>query len=302
MGISTLSSVITGDFITNIASGSASSKPKIGLTKEPDEPLSVTLQRGARGAAASIQALNSGISYINIAADYTQNMLDVVNALDRLVQKAGKGNITPSNARLYRQRFDELAQGYEELVVGSVVKGRDLLATDQIGAILAGGGLNPERVDELEAAFKKVSSFSGVEITATGETMASGQLFPAQDFYRAVRQATRDPEDPPQNDDGSASFSKIKIAVKEIRTKVQKNIDALVEAADLVQKNIALVRATGFAFLDASKTVDGSQDADSVALQVRGAIRSQAAGSLGESHNLNAMLAAGLLAVAKASK
>ena len=302
MGISTLSTIITGDFITNIASGSGSSKPKIGITKEPDEPLSVTLQRGARGAAASIQALNSGISYINIAADYTQNMLEVVNALDKLVQKAGKGNITPSNARLYRQQFDELAQGYEKLVVGSVVKGRDLLATDEMAAILRKGGLDSEKVDELEAAFKKVTSFSGVEITATGETMASGQLFPAQDFYRAVRQATRDPEDPPQNDDGSAAFQKIKIAVKSIRTKVQNNIDALNEAADLVQKNIELVRATGFAFLDASKTVDGSQNADTVALQVRGAIRSQAAGSLAEAHNLNAMLSAGLLAITEQDK
>jgi hypothetical protein len=297
MGISTLGTIITGDFITNIASGSGSSKPKIGISKAPDEPLSVTLQRGARGAAASIQALNSGITYINIAADYTQNMLEVVNALDKLVQKAGKGNITPSNARLYRQQFDELAQGYEKLVVGSVVKGRDLLATDEMAAILRKGGLDSEKVDELEAAFKKVTSFSGVEITATGETMASGQLFPAQDFYRAVRQATRDPEDPPQNDDGSAAFQKIKIAVKSIRTKVQNNIDALNEAADLVQKNIELVRATGFAFLDASKTVDGSQNADTVALQVRGAIRSQAAGSLAEAHNLNAMLSAGLLAI-----
>jgi hypothetical protein len=302
MGISTLSTVITGDFITNIASGGSSSKPAIGVTKQPEEALSVTLQRGARGAAASIQALNSGISYINIAADYTQNMLDVVDALDTLVKKAGKGNITPTNARLYRQKFDDLAKGYEELVVGSVVKGRDLLATDQMGAILAKGGLDPERVAELQAAFKKISTFSGVEVTSTGETMASGQLFPAEDFYRAIRQATRDPEDPPQVDDGSASFSKIKIAVKEIHDKVKKNIDALNEAAGLVQKNIALVRATGFAFLDASKTVDGSQNADTVALQVRGAIRSQAAGSMGEAHNLNAMLAAGLLAVAQASK
>jgi methyl-accepting chemotaxis protein len=297
MGISTLSTIITGDFITNIASGSGSSKPKIGLSKEPEEPLSVTLQRGARGAAASIQALNSGISYITIAADYTQNMLEVVNALDKLVQKAGKGNITPTNARLYRQKFDELAQGYEQLVAGSVSKGRDLLATDQIAEILKKGGLDADKVDELEAAFKKVTSFSGVEVGATGETKASGRLFPAQDFYRAVRQATRDPEDPPQNDDGSVAFQKIKAAVREIRTKVQNNIDALNEASELVQKNIALVRATGFALLDASKTVDGSQNPDTIALTLRGAIRSQAAGSLEEVHNLNAILAAGLLAV-----
>jgi hypothetical protein len=299
MGISTINNVITGDFITNLASGSTSSKPKIGLGKEPDEPLSVTLQRGARGAGAAIQSLNSGISFINIAADYTSSMLDVVNALDSLVQKAGKGNIPPSKAKLYKSQFDDLSQAYEELVVGSVVKGRDLLSTNEMAAILKKGGLDPAKVDELEAAFKKVSSFSGVDVLSNGETKSSGQLFPAQDFYRALRQATRDPEDPVQNDDGSAAFNKIRVAVRDIKEKVQKNIEALNDAADLVQKNIELVRATGFALLDASKRVTGDKDADMLALEIRGSIRSKASGNLSEAHNLNSILAAGLLAVQK---
>ena len=299
MGISTLNSIITGDFITNIASGTASSKPKIGLSKEPDEPLSVTLQRGARGAAAAIQSLNSGISFINIASDYTQNMLNVVNGLESLVQKAGKGNIPPSKAKLYKSQFDELSQAYEELVVGSVVKGRDILSTAQMAEVLKKGGLDPARVDELEAAFKKVSSFSGVDILSTGETKSSGELFPAQDFYRALRQATRDPEDPVQNDDGSAAFTKIRIAVKEIKDKVVKNIESLNSAAGLVQKNIELVRATGFALLDASKGVSGDKDAEVLAMEIRGAIRSKAPGNLSEAHNLNSILAAGLLAVSR---
>ena len=299
MGISTLNSIITGDFITNIASGTASSKPKIGLSKEPDEPLSVTLQRGARGAAAAIQSLNSGISFINIASDYTQNMLNVVNGLESLVQKAGKGNIPPSKAKLYKSQFDELSQAYEELVVGSVVKGRDILSTAQMAEVLKKGGLDPARVDELEAAFKKVSSFSGVDILSTGETKSSGELFPAQDFYRALRQATRDPEDPVQNDDGSAAFTKIRIAVKEIKDKVVKNIESLNSAAGLVQKNIDLVRATGFALLDASKGVSGDKDAEVVAMEIRGAIRSKASSNLSEAHNLNSILAAGLLAVSR---
>ena len=302
MGISTINNVITGDFIKNIASGSASSKPKIGLSKEPDEPLSVTLQRGARGAAAAIQSLNSGISFINIAAEYTNSMLDVVNGLDALVQKAGKGNIPPSKAKLYKHQFDELSQTYEQLVVGSVVKGRDILSTDQMAAVLKKGGLDPAKVDELEEAFKKVTSFSGVDVLSNGETKSSGQLFPAQDFYRALQQATRDPEDPVQNDDGSAAFNKIKIAVKEIKEKVSKNIEALNGAAALVQKNIELVRATGFAFLDASKDVSGDKDAGVIALEIRGAIRSKASANLSEAHNLNSILAAGLLAVSQASK
>lgn len=302
MPASTINNVITGDFITNIARGSASSKPSIGLSKEPEEPLSVTLQRGARGAAAAIQSLNAGVSYINIAKEYTANMLNVVNGLDALVKRAGKGNIAPGKAKQYKSQFDDLAKAYEELVVGSVVKGRDLLSTEEISDTLRKGGLNPDRVSELEAAFKKITSFSGVVVTANGDTQASGQLFPAEDFYRALRQAIRDPEDPPQADDGSAAFSKIRVAVKEIRDKVQRNIDALAEAENLVQQNIELVRVTGFAFLDASKAVDGSKDADAVALELRGAIRSKASRFLGEAHNLNSILAAGLLAVESESK
>jgi len=302
MGISTINNVITGDFIKNIASGSASSKPKIGSSEEPDEPLSVTLQRGARGAAAAIQSLNSGISFINIAADYTSKMLSVVNGLDALVQKAAKGNIPPSKAKLYKGQFDDLADAYEQLVVGSVVKGRDLLSTEEMAAVLRKGGLDAAKVDELEAAFKKVTSFLGVYVLSNGDTMSSGQLFPAQDFYRALRQATRDPEDPEQSDDGSAAFNKIKIAVKEIKDKVVRNIEALDSAASLVQKNIELVRATGFALLDASKEVSGSKDANVLAMEIRGAIRSKAAGNLSEAHNLNSILAAGLLAVSEADK
>jgi len=302
MTISTLGNIITGDFITNIAKGSASSKPSIGASKEPEEPLSITLQRGARGAAATIQSLNVGVNYLNIAKEYTNSMLDVVNALDALVKKAGKGNVSPGKAKQYKSQFDDLAQAYEELVVGSVVKGRDLLGTDEISTILKQGGLDPERVSELEAAFKKITTFSGVEVTANGDTMASGQLFPAADFYRALKQATRDPEDPPQSDDGSAAFAKIKLAGKSIKDKVQTNIDALSAAEALVQKNIELVRSTGFAFLDVAKTVDGSKSAEDLAREVRSKIRSTSAGTLGEAHNLSSMLSAGLLAVSQASK
>jgi hypothetical protein len=164
---------------------------------------------------------------------------------------------------------------------------------------ITSGGLDPSKVDELEAAFRKVSSFSGVTVSSNGETTSNAELFPAEDFYRAVRQATRDPEDPPQSDDGSAAFQKIRLAVKEIRRKVESNIESLNQAATLVQRNIELVRATGFALLDASQSVSGDKDAEVLALEIRGAVRSKARGNLSEAHNLNAILAAGLLAVSE---
>lgn len=299
MAISTLNNVITGDFITTLSSSSKSTK--MGLSKEPEEALSVTLQRGARSAAASIQSLNAGISYINVAREYTDQMLNVVDALQTLVKRAGKGNITPSNAKLYKSSFDKLSKAYEDLVTGSVVKGRDLLSVDDMSSVLKQGGLDPAKVSELEAAFKKITSFSGVEVTATGATSLSGSLFPSEDFYRAIRQATRDPEDPAQDDDGSAAFTKIKQAVQEIHDKVSSNIKALDTAAELVRKNLELVRTTGFAFLNASSNIGGAETAETVAFKVRGEIRSKGGESLSEAHNLKSILAAGLLSLSQKS-
>jgi hypothetical protein len=299
MTISTLNNVITGDFITNLSSSSKSTK--VGLSKQPEEALSVTLQRGARSAAASIQSLNSGISYINIARDYTDQMLNVVDALQALVDRAGKGNITPNNAKVYKSSFDKLAKAYDELVSGSVVKGRDLLSVDDMSAVLKQGGLDPDKVSELESAFKKISTFSGVEVTSTGDTRSSAALFPSEDFYRALRQATRDPEDPVQDSDGSAAFTNIRRAVQEIHDKVSNNIKALDTAAELVKKNLELVRATGFAFLNASNSIGTAESVDTIALKVRGEIRSKAGGNLSEAHNLKSILAAGLLSLSQKS-
>jgi hypothetical protein len=80
---------------------------------------------------------------------------------------------------------------------------------------------------------------------------------------------------------------------------VVNNIEALDEAAALVQRNIELVRATGFAFLDASKQVTGDKNAEMLALEIQGSIRSKASENLSEAHNLNSILSAGLLAVSQ---
>lgn len=262
----------------------------------------MTLQRGARSAAASIQSLNAGISYINVAKDYTEKMLEVVEGLEALVNKAGRGDITPSNAKLYKLNFDRLSEAYGKLVKGSVVKGRDLLSVSDMSAVLQKGGLNPARVTELEEAFKKITSFSGVDVTNTGEVESNGEMVPPETFYRALRQATRDPEDPLQNDDGSGAFASIKTTIKSVKEKVSKNIEALSTAADLVEKNLKLVRATGFAFLNASQQDDQGLDVDTLAARVRGEIRSGARDVLSEAHNLKSILAAGLLAISQQSK
>lgn len=303
MGISSLNNVITPDFITTLqkAGSAGQNQAAAALSKAPSEAITVTLQRGARGAAAGVQSLNSGISFLNVASEFTQGLLGVVTELDTLVQKAGKGNITPTNARLYKGQFDRICESYKKIIETSVSKGRDLLNVDDMTAVLKKGGLDVEKVTELEMAFKKVTSFSMVETNAKGEVITNDKVIPPEAFYRALRQATRDPEDPVQNDDGSGAFASSKAAVKEIKDKVLANIEALRSATEIVEKNLTLVRATGFAFLDVAKKVGQSDTAEDVAYQLQGQIRTNAGTSLSEAHNLKAILSAGLRNLAAAS-
>ena len=131
MGVSSLNRVITSDFISGLStSGKSTSAQDIArqaMSKGSEEPISVTLRRGAQGAAAAVQSLNAGISYINIAEQFTTSLLEVVSQVDALVTKAGKGNITPSNARVYKDQFDRLSATYTKVIKISVVKGKDLL-------------------------------------------------------------------------------------------------------------------------------------------------------------------------------
>ena len=298
MSVSNLTSVISSGLISTISKASgASSSGRSASSAQSSEPISLTLQRGAQGFAASVQYLNGGISYLNIASEYTSKMLDVVDALDAIVSKAAKGNITPSDAKRYREQFDKYSRAYDDLVKGAVVKGRDLLSVDDMSNVLKRGGLDPEKVDELAAAFKKITSFSGANTQSNGSITPGRSLFAADKFYRAVSQATRDPEEPEQGDDGSGSFSSIKTAIKDIKQKVTDDIAALKSASELVGKNMELVRAAGFAFLNASRSSNGTQDPDVIVGQLRNTIRSTARGSLSEVHNLEAILSAGLLSI-----
>ena len=297
MGVSSLNRVITSDFISGLStSGKSTSAQDIArqaMSKGSEEPISVTLRRGAQGAAAAVQSLNAGISYINIAEQFTTSLLEVVSQVDALVTKAGKGNITPSNARVYKDQFDRLSATYTKVIKSSVVKGKDLLNVEEMKSALQRAGLNVDQVSELQNAFKRVTSFSMVEVNDKGQVLSKDDIIPPEAFYKALRQATRDPEEPAQSDDGSIAFASSREAVKEIKDHVVENLKSLSTARELVEKNLKLVRATGFAFLNVSTDVGDSDTVDDVALRVRGAIRSGARDVLSEAQNLKGILQAG---------
>jgi flagellin-like hook-associated protein FlgL len=242
MGVSSLNRVITSDFISGLStSGKSTSAQDIArqaMSKGSDEPISVTLRRGAQGAAAAVQSLNAGISYINIAEQFTTSLLEVVSQVDALVTKAGKGNITPSNARVYKDQFDRLSATYTKVIKSSVVKGKDLLNVEEMKSALQRAGLNVDQVSELQNAFKRVTSFSMVEVNDKGQVLSKDDIIPPEAFYKALRQATRDPEEPAQSDDGSIAFASSREAVKEIKDHVVENLKSLSIAKNYIKSDV----------------------------------------------------------------
>ncbi|RMG40139.1 MAG: hypothetical protein D6719_11830, partial [Candidatus Dadabacteria bacterium] len=79
-----------------------------------------------------------------------------------------------------------------------------------------------------------------------------------------------------------------------LRDQIDKNIKVLDDATSVIESNIELTRAAGFAFLDISKQITGSEDASEVARKVREEIRHNAPAALGQAENLESIAVAAL--------
>jgi flagellin-like hook-associated protein FlgL len=82
--------------------------------------------------------------------------------------------------------------------------------------------------------------------------------------------------------------------LKALRKQMQDNSKAIDYATDIIGKNIDLVRAAGFAFLDLSSSVTSEDQADQVASKLRDEIRKNARGALAQAENLQNIVVAAL--------
>ena len=82
--------------------------------------------------------------------------------------------------------------------------------------------------------------------------------------------------------------------LKAMKAQLSDNLDGVNYATDIILKNIDLVRAAGFAFLDLSSTVSSEDDADKVAALLRDNIRKNAPAALAQAENLQNIAVAAL--------
>jgi len=293
VSVSSLKNVVTGNFISGLSRVATRSSSSITTNNKPT--LDVTLRTGARNFAAGLQALNLTISYVNISRQANERLLQKVTEADLLLAKAAKGGIGSQEADLMRMEFSQLARDFQKIVKNSSVEGRDPLSSDDLSELLIKSGLDPAKNDELRTAFTDFKSLTRSSAEGEEPTSTGNLKLPANEFSHSVGQASA--ANDASDRDGtavSAVFKGVRDTLKNIRARLEDNLKALEGTAEVIGKNIDLARAAGFALLDLSQTVKGTEEADALALKVREEIRRRAPGALSQSDNLNNLLVAGL--------
>lgn len=303
MAINSLERIINTTLLTKISKTSSSStSSKSPLASSSSEPLVGqalynSLRTGAKNFAAGIQLLNSSATFVNLSLDTTEKLLDMVKQLEMIASKANKGNISSSSAKQMRADFDKMADGFDKLIEGATQDDTDLFDVDQLQSVLTNAGLDPEKVSELALALKRFTHPAEPTIGTDGEVASNGNPVPLADFQRALRAAIIDPDDP--TDDRSGFFGKVRSKIQDIRLQLETNLKALKDTTTLIGDNITLARAAGFAFLDVSNEMTGAESAEAITEQLRERIRTSARSVLGQAHNLEPILVAGMSSLTK---
>lgn len=299
MSINSLDRIVNPTLLTKISKSlsSSSSSSKSALTASSNQALSPqdlydSLRRGAQNFGASMQLLNSSATFVNLSLDTTEKLLDMVTRLDTIAAKANKGNVSSSAAKQMGDDFNKIADAFDK-VIESATKGKtDIFDVNQLQSVLVSAGLDPAKISELSLALKRFTHPGEPTLNTDGAVVSDGNPVPLTEFQRALRVAIVDPDD--MSDDRSGYFGKVKEKLKGIRLQLEANVKALKDTTKLIGDNMTLVRAAGFAFLDVSNEMTGSESPEMIADQLRSKIRGSARSVLSQAHNLDPIIVAGL--------
>jgi hypothetical protein len=296
MTVSTLEKIIDTTLLSKLyrASGSASqgSASKGELT---GQALYTSLRTGARNFAAGYQLLSQGSTFLNVSLDTNERLLDVVKSIQQMVDKANRGNLSASEAKQDRRKIDQLSRDFDGIVDAARAEKVDPLDTQSMEDTLVRAGLDKEKISDLANLLKKISSPTESSIAADGTVTSDGNPIPLDEIQRQLRAAVFDEDEP--TDDKSGFFTKVKAKLRDVQLSLERNVKAIKGTINFVKENMAVARVAGLAFLDASNDLKGTESADAIAEVLRGKIRAGSGSALGQAHNLESVMVAGLAAL-----
>lgn len=296
MTVSSLEKIIDTNFLTKLyrASGSAS-KGSASKGELKGQALYTSLRAGARNFAAGYQLLNQGVSFLNVSLDTNERLLGVVQSIQEMIDSANRGNLSASTARQDRLKIDQLAKDFDRIVDAARAEKMDPLDTQSMEDTLVKAGLDKEKISDLASMLKKITSPTESSIASDGTVTSDGNPIPLADIQRQLRAAVFDEDEP--GDDKSGFFTKIKKKLRDVQIQLETNVKAIKSTIGFVKDNMAVARVAGLAFLDASNDLKGTESAEAVAEALRGKIRSTSGSALGQAHNLESVMVAGLAAL-----
>jgi len=297
--VTSLNKIINETFVKTLtrvgssssASGASAARASLGSAQQVS--ISSGLRLGARDFAAAVQLINSGITVINVARAANEKLIDVVDRLDGLVDSALAGSMTQGRAKRLSNEFRAISRDFEKLLKSTAEQKLDVFNVDDLAGVLSRAGLSKENVEEIAGAFKKLTPLTESRIDSEGNVTSTAKLIPKDEFSRALLQGLPDPEDP-LAEEPARSFTGVRSKIKKLRKSLEGNVKALEDTADVVSKNLNLVRVVGLAMLDLSGTVRSDASAADVAEELQARIRQGAPLLLGQAHNLQAIAVAGL--------
>ncbi len=291
---------IDGQFIRGLSNYSESASPAKALSGQGSgDSITVGLRVGAATYAKVVLGLNNVINVLNVSGSALQALDEIAEDAIALAERASNRGTSKQSRENLDVEFRRLGKQFREVVENTKIDDRDLLSTDGLKEIFTLIGLDSEKSESIGRIFEEFVTPVEEDLLASEEVQGERPIpIPKGAFPPGSPDAARKPTEFDQIFDGNISTRpdayKAITDLKALREQIQDNLKAVDGAMGALRENVELVRAAGFAFLELSDQVKGTEDADQLAEQIRQAIRRNATAALSHAENLEPLAVAAL--------
>ena len=253
------------------------------------------LRLGARTYGTAVQGLNSLVSFVNLAQSSLEDLSKITDKLINITERATKSSVGSDARSNLDEQFKKLATEFEGIVKSSTVGDHNYLDKQGLSELFQVIGLDEKSAGTIADLFSQFDiSNKDTKLASEYEKGARPVNIPA-DAYTSG--STKEHDQLFESDhnirtreDAYTTLSDLKA----LKHQIDSNIKVLDNASTVVSDNIDLVRAVGYAFLELSNQVQGSEDAESLASTIRTQVRANAGQGLNQTDNLESVTIAAL--------
>lgn len=281
-----------------IASGAGSPEKSIANAlkgKNSQASIQTGLRVGARTFSTAVQGLNMAITFLSTSKATLENLDQMTDKLIALARKATESTTTNQERQEADIEFKRLGSKFKKIVNNAKLAGRELLTLDGVSDILTTVGLDQEKSSAVADVIKKFKTPAADNALASGK--ATGETKIPPQAYSATAAITADYEsifDDQATVTTRPNAYKILGDLEAMKGQIKENLAAGENGIDIIKKNVDLVRAAGFAFLELSEQINTSEDADFVAQELRKRIKKEVPEALSQAENLESIVVAAL--------